>query len=81
MFPRIAPFLSVLVFSIAVLCFVYAFVSIISGKRLLQYESSGRIGTMVIGTLNLFNFRFGTYFGVAALYILTQPEVERLYTK
>ncbi|MHA2246674.1 MAG: hypothetical protein ACXADY_17155 [Candidatus Hodarchaeales archaeon] len=42
MFPRIAPFLSVLFFSIAVLCFVYAFVSIISGKRLLQYQNSGR---------------------------------------
>ena len=81
MLPRIAPFISVLLFGLAVLCFVYAFVSIISGKRLLQYESSGRIGTMVIGALNLFNFPFGTIFGIAALYVLSQPEVMQLYTK
>lgn len=39
------------------------------------------IGTMVIATLNLFNFPFGTVFGIATLYILSQPEVEQLYTK
>jgi hypothetical protein len=60
---------------------VYAFVSIISGKHLLQYENSGRIGTMVIAALNLFNFPFGTVFAIAALYVLSQPEVEQLYTK
>ena len=81
MLPRIAPLLSVLFFGLAVLCFVYAFVSILSGKRLLQYQNSGRVGTMVIGALNLFNFPFGTVFGIAALYVLTQPEVEQLYTK
>ncbi|MFX0206209.1 MAG: zinc ribbon domain-containing protein [Candidatus Hodarchaeota archaeon] len=78
---RIAPFLSVVLFGIALICLIYAFVSIISGKRLLQYENSGRIGTMVIAALNLFNFPFGTIFGLAALYILSQSEVEQLYTK
>ncbi|MFX1286099.1 MAG: zinc-ribbon domain-containing protein [Promethearchaeota archaeon] len=81
MVPRLIPVISVLIFVIAVVCFVYAFVSILSGKRLLQYQNSGRIGTMVIGALNLFNFPFGTIFGIAALYVLTQPEVEQLYTK
>ncbi|MHA2156496.1 MAG: hypothetical protein ACXABU_14215 [Candidatus Hodarchaeales archaeon] len=76
----IAPFLSVLLFGIALICLVYAFVSIISGKRLLQYENSGRIGTMVIAALNLLNFPFGTIFAIAALYVLSQPDVEQLYT-
>ena len=79
--PQIAPIISVLLFGIALVCLVYAFVSILSGKRLLQYKNSGRIGTMVIGALNLFNFPFGTVFGLAALYVLSQPEVEQLYTK
>ena len=78
---RIAPFLSVVLFVIALVCLAYAFVSIISGKRLLQYENSGRIGTMVIAALNLFNFPFGTIFAIAALYVLSQSEVEQLYTK
>jgi hypothetical protein len=60
---------------------IYAFVSIISGNRLIQYENSGRIGFMVIAALNLFNFPFGTIFAIAALNILSQPEVEQLYTK
>ncbi len=81
MVPRLIPVISVLIFVIAVVCLVYAFVSILSGKRLLQYQNSGRIGTMVIGALNLFNFPFGTIFGIAALYILSQPEVVQLYTK
>jgi len=79
--PELMPFLSVLLVGIAVVCFVYAFVSILSGKRLLQYDNSGRIGTMVIGALNLLNFPFGTLFGLAALFILSRPEVEQLYTK
>jgi hypothetical protein len=49
--------------------------------NLLQYLNSGRIGTMVIAALNLFNFPFGTIFGIVALYVLFQPEVEQLYTK
>jgi hypothetical protein len=78
---KILPFVSVLIFIIALVILLYAFVSIISGKRLLQYENSGRIGTMVIAVLNLFNFPFGTIFGIAALYVLSQPEVEQLYAR
>jgi hypothetical protein len=36
---------------------------------------------MVIAALNLFNVPFGTIFGIAALYVLSQSEVEQLYTK
>ena len=81
LFYKIIPFISVILFGIALLCFIYAFVSILSGKRLLRYENSGRVGTMVIAALNLFNFPFGTIFGIAALYVLSQPEVEQLYSR
>ncbi|MHA2244905.1 MAG: zinc-ribbon domain-containing protein [Candidatus Hodarchaeales archaeon] len=65
MLPRIVPFISVILFGVALLILVYAFVSILSGKRLLQYKNSGRVGTMVIGALNLLNFPFGTIFLVS----------------
>jgi hypothetical protein len=39
------------------------------------------IGTMVVSGLLLFWFPFGTLLGVAALYYLTRPEVEQLYSK
>jgi hypothetical protein len=78
---KVAPFISVILGGVALLILAYAVVSIISGKRLMKYENSGRIGTMVIGALNLFNIPFGTIFGIAALYVLSQPEVEQLYTK
>lgn len=81
LFHKILPFVSVVVFIVALVFLIYAFVSIISGKRLLQYENSGRIGTMVIAALNLLNFPFGTIFAVAALYVLSQSEVEQLYTR
>jgi exosortase/archaeosortase len=77
---RIAPFISVILFVIALLFLLYAFVSILSGKRLLQYNNSGRVGSMVIGSLNLLNFPFGTIFCIASLYILSQPEVVQLYS-
>ena len=60
----------------------WATVLVDRGKRVdVQYKNSGRIGTMVIGTLNLDNVPFGTLFWIAALYFLSQPEVEQLYTK
>ncbi|MFX0052932.1 MAG: hypothetical protein ACFE8U_16775 [Candidatus Hermodarchaeota archaeon] len=79
--PELIPFLAMLLGGIAVICFVYAFVSILCGKKLLQYENSGRIGAMVIATLNLVNFPFGTVFALAALVVLSRPEVEQLYMK
>jgi hypothetical protein len=36
---------------------------------------------MVIAALNLLNFPFGTLFALVALFVLTRPEVEQLYTK
>ncbi len=75
------PVVSVLIFGVAVMFYILAFACIISGSKLMQYKNSGRVGTMVIGALNLFNVPFGTIFGLAALYVLAQPEVIDLYTK
>ncbi|MFW9853691.1 MAG: hypothetical protein ACFFFG_01430 [Candidatus Thorarchaeota archaeon] len=66
--------------TIALIVFCYALASIFSGYKLMQYRSVGRAGTMVMGALNLFLIPVGTIFGIAALYILTRPEVEPLFT-
>ncbi|UCG02660.1 MAG: hypothetical protein JSW11_01455 [Candidatus Heimdallarchaeota archaeon] len=58
---------------------IFGIAQIVYGRRLLQYKSSGRIGTIVAGVLHLLNVPFGTAFGLAALFILTRPEVIDLF--
>lgn len=65
---------------VIVILFVIGSLSIISSINLLQYKSSGRIGTMVVGAISLVSFPIGTLFGVAALYYLTRPEAEYLFS-
>ena len=77
----IVRFVSIFLFGLALLLYIFALATIISGRKLMQHKNSGRIGTMIIGVLNLFNVPFGTVFGLAALYVLTQPEVIDLYAK
>lgn len=77
----IAVFVGVLLLVVAILLLSFAITAIISGRKLLEYKNSGRIGTMVVSSLLLFWFPFGTLLGVAALYVLTRPEVEQLYSK
>ncbi|MHA2497846.1 MAG: hypothetical protein ACXAEI_20440 [Candidatus Hodarchaeales archaeon] len=74
-----AAFIGILAFMLAILLLIYAIGAIVSGRRLLQYENSGRIGTMIIGAISLISFPLGTIFGIAALYILSKPEVEELF--
>jgi hypothetical protein len=76
----VAGFVFILIFGLAFLFLVYGIVAIVSGKRLMEYKKSGRTGTMVISALNLFNIPIGTIFGVFALYVLTKPEAEQLFT-
>ncbi|MFW9916120.1 MAG: hypothetical protein ACFFGZ_10990 [Candidatus Thorarchaeota archaeon] len=76
-----AAFVGILAFILAILLFIYAIGAIVSGRRLLQYENSGRIGTMIIGAISLISFPLGTIFGIAALYILSRPEVEQLFSQ
>ncbi|MFX0115256.1 MAG: zinc-ribbon domain-containing protein [Candidatus Hodarchaeota archaeon] len=73
-------FVGALLVVVAILLLCFAVAAIQSGRKLLQYKNSGRIGTMVIGVLLLLWFPFGTLFGLAALYVLTRPEVEQLYS-
>jgi hypothetical protein len=35
---------------------------------------------MVIAAINVFNFPIGTIFGLFALYVLSRPEVEELFS-
>ncbi|MHA1971343.1 MAG: zinc-ribbon domain-containing protein [Candidatus Hodarchaeales archaeon] len=71
------PFLLILV---SLIVLPYGIFSINFGRKLLSYKESGRTGTMIIGALNLIFIPFGTVFGIAALYILTRPEVEPLFS-
>ncbi len=75
----IVTFLAVFIGLIAVLFVIFSLTAIFSGIKLMQYKNSGRIGTMIIGAFSLFLIPVGTIFGVAALYILTKPEVEPLF--
>ncbi|MHA2370987.1 MAG: hypothetical protein ACXADX_19400 [Candidatus Hodarchaeales archaeon] len=73
-------FVMIMFFMLAVLLFIYAGASIAFGKQLLEYRKSGRTGTMIIGAISLINIPLGTIFGIAALYILSKPEVEELFS-
>lgn len=74
-------FVGTLLVFIAIVFLTYAVTSIVFGVGLFRYKNYGRVGTMVIGALNILNFPFGTIFGLATLYVLTLPEVEQLFTR
>jgi hypothetical protein len=75
----VATFLAVFIGFIAIVFVIFSLAAILSGVKLMQYRNSGRIGTMIIAAFSLFVIPVGTIFGVAALYILTKPEVEPLF--
>ena len=77
----VVAFLAVLFLFIAALLILYAVFSFLYAHRLMDYKESGRIGTMIIGGINLINIPFGTAFGIAALAILTKPEVENMFRR
>ncbi len=77
---EVADFVTAMIFLAAILIILFGIVAIISGKKLMEYQKSGRIGTMLIGALSLLNIPIGTIFGVFVLYILTRPEVEELFS-
>ena len=76
----IGVFLAVFLGFIAIVIVIFSIAAILSGIKLMQYKNSGRMGTMIIGAFSLFLVPVGTIFGVAALYILTKPEVEPLFS-
>jgi len=75
----VAIFFGIFIFIVAVLFLIFGIAQIVYGRRLLQYRSSGRMGTIIIGVLHLFDIPLGTAFGIAALYILTRPETIDLF--
>ncbi|MFX0124142.1 MAG: hypothetical protein ACFFAE_10940 [Candidatus Hodarchaeota archaeon] len=76
----IATFVAISIGLFAIVFLIFSIIAILSGIKLMQYRNSGRIGTMIIGAFSLFAIPVGTIFGIAALYILTRPEVEPLFT-
>ncbi|MFW9992061.1 MAG: hypothetical protein ACFFD4_08355 [Candidatus Odinarchaeota archaeon] len=75
-----AGFAGFVVLAVGLLLFLFGLAQVVSGIKLLQHKNSGRIGTMIIGALKLFSFPIGTIFGLFALYVLTRPEVEELFS-
>jgi ABC-type phosphate transport system permease subunit len=76
----IAQLIEAIFLIIIVVFLVVGLLSIISAILLLRYKNSGRTGTMIVGAISLINFPIGTLFGVAALYYLTRPEAEYLFS-
>ena len=70
-----------IVFIIGILLVIFGILSVYFGTKLFQFQQMGRIGTMVISSLQLINVPFGTIFGVAALYLLVKREVIALFDK
>jgi len=77
----IAIFGAVLIFAVGLLVLLIGTVYITSAVKLMQFKNSGRIGTLIIAVISLFEFPFGTLFGAAALYVLTRPEAEQLFNE
>lgn len=46
----------------------------------MHYKNSDRIVTTIIGVFSMFIIPIGTIIGIAALYILTNPEAEPICT-
>lgn len=51
---------------------------LIAGWGLLQHKSWSRVLGLVLGFVNLVNFPIGTLLGAYSLWVLLQPETERL---
>jgi len=52
---------------------------IVAGVGLLRFQPWARILTIVLSALDLLNVPFGTALGVYGLWVLLQPETERLF--
>lgn len=73
-------FIGIAILVVAILFLAFGIISIVSGKRLMAYQNSGRTGTMIVAVISVFSFPFGTIFGIAALYVCTRPEAEQIFS-
>lgn len=74
-------FIAILLIFIGLILIIFGALSVYFGYKLYQFKQMGRIGTMVISALNLFNIPFGTIFGIFSLILLTKPEVIKLFNQ
>ncbi len=73
------PILGVLAVVVSTLIAILSLPSLIMGLGLLKYRNWARILGIVISVLNLLNFPIGTAIGVYGLWVLFQPETEKLF--
>ncbi len=76
----IAVFVGIFIFIFAIMAIIVGIMGITYGRKLMNYEKAGRFGTMVIAAIHLIIIPFGTIYGVAALYVLTRPEIDQVLT-
>ncbi|MFQ5979979.1 MAG: hypothetical protein ACE5OZ_17750 [Candidatus Heimdallarchaeota archaeon] len=74
-------FVGAMILVVAIMFLALGIYSIKSGKQLIEFRESGRTGTMIVAAINLINIPFGTIFGIAALYVLTRPEIEGIISQ
>lgn len=79
-FYHIWPLVSNFVLVIFIFLIIVGFFNIIVGFSLYRFNQFGRIGSMILGALNLFSVPIGTLFGIATLYLLTRPEAEETFS-
>jgi hypothetical protein len=65
-------------FFIAIFVAVLSLPNIICGWGLLKRKSWSRVFALVLGCLHLISFPFGTAIGIYSLFVLTQPEAQRI---
>ncbi len=74
----IALFVMIVLGFVALFILAFAILSIVNGKRLMNYQRNGHSGSILISVLSLLAMPFGTIFGIFSLYVLTRPEVDQI---
>ena len=72
-------YLQIVISLAGILLILFGFTSIYFGIKLFQLKQIGRIGTMLVASLELIFPPFGTVFGIIALYLLIKPESIELF--
>lgn len=73
------PILGVLGAGLVVLLLVVSLPGIVTGIGLVKFQPWARMVAIVLSALNIMNIPIGTALGVYGLWVLLQPETERLF--
>lgn len=78
--PALAVLGGIGIFAFTVVCIV-ALPGFLVGLGLLNYAPWARVGGIILGVLSLLYFPMGTIIGIYGLWVLTNSETERLFTR